>query len=146
MWHGWWFQVVTMGSQSSQHFPIPSSQEQDASAGAELLSSISFEDADAFSEGVVEDLRAQQPPGPGEDVSPVSPMSHVSWELLPGEQPEAMAVAKATPGASNRMSPVNGGPDPQKLNLEDFKPVKPWITRDQTCKGPYKLDASRIKS
>ena len=21
MWHGWWFQVVTMGSQSSQHFP-----------------------------------------------------------------------------------------------------------------------------
>ena len=94
----------------------------------------------------MEDLRAQQPPGPGEDVSPVSPLSHVSWELLPGEPPEAMAVAQATPGASNRMRPVTAGPDPENLNLKDFKSVKPWITRDQTCKGPYKLDASRIKS
>ena len=42
--------MVATASQSFQHFPILSSQEQEASAGAELLSGISFEDA--CSEGV----------------------------------------------------------------------------------------------
>ena len=37
------------------------------------------------------------------------------------------------------MNPVNGGPDPENLNLTHFKPVKPWITRDQTCMGTYIL-------
>eukprot|EP00435_Cladocopium_sp_Y103_P028738 s1144_g7.t1 len=107
-------------------------EEEDASAGAELLRSISFDDAP--SEGVAEDLRNMQR---GEDGS-VSPCSAISWEreLLP-EQPEAMTVAKTTPGASDRMNQVNGGENEE--NVEDFKALKPWVTRDHTCMGPYKM-------
>ena len=74
-----------------------------------------------------------------EEDGAVSPLSNISWELLPVEQHEVMAVAKTTPGASDRMNQPNGGSDGPE-NVEDFKPLKPLIVRDQTCTGPYKLD------
>ena len=107
-------------------------------AGAELLRSISFDDA--CSQGVLEDVRDMEP---GQDASPLSCDS--GWELLTGDQPpSAMAVAIACPGASHRMTQPNGGEKEAPETLE-FKGVKPWITRDQTDLGTVKLDASSIK-